>query len=89
MRVVRDDGRGGSLDDVGEVRVWVLLTQPADGGGREHHIADLSQAEQKNAQLMSADVRPMTRLPGTQLPDFQGSTVASSTNMTGISSLIG
>src|SRR5215467_7810383 len=44
------------------MRVGEVLTQPADGGGGEHHVADLSQAEQKYAQLMTAEARPMTRL---------------------------
>ena len=66
--------------------VGVMLTQAADGGGGEDDVANFAQPEQKDTQLMSAVAEAMTRLPNYQI---QGSTVASSTSMTGMSSLIG
>lgn len=50
MWVVGDDWRGGGFNEVGEMRVWELLSKGVNGGCREDDIADLSQSNEENLQ---------------------------------------
>ncbi len=43
--MMRDDGSGGELDEVGEMRVRVVMTQGVDGGSGEDHIPDQSKPD--------------------------------------------
>jgi hypothetical protein len=67
-RVVRDDGPGARLDDIGQVRGWEMAPERVDGWRGEDHVADQPEPDEQ---------------------DLQGSTVASSISITGMSSLIG
>ena len=79
MRVVPDDRRGRRLDEIGDVRVGKAAPEGRDGGRREDDVADEAQPDEQNLHPAT----PLGRTSG------QGSTVASSMSMTGMSSLIG
>ena len=46
VRVCANDGRRLFFDDICDVRVWIMPADSADGGSREHDIADEPQPDQ-------------------------------------------
>jgi len=49
VAVMADHGSGGRLDDVGEVCVREAAPEGMNGRRRENDVADLPEADQKNA----------------------------------------
>ena len=82
VRVVANDRRGGGFDEIGEAGVRESLAESGDGRRREHHVADQAEPDEQN-------VHPSTPLRASPVGEGQGSTVASSISMIGMSSLIG
>jgi len=48
VRVVRDDGGGGRLDDIREVRGREALADGADGWRREHDVTNLAESDEED-----------------------------------------
>jgi hypothetical protein len=51
MRAVNDDGSRSRLDDVGEMRRRKMLPNRANGGCGEDDVADLTEADKKDARV--------------------------------------
>ena len=83
MTVVADDRLGGRFDQVGERGVREALLERRHRRRREDDVADQPQADEQDIQRVRDDPEALEGSKG------QGSTVASSISMTGISSLIG
>jgi hypothetical protein len=45
MRIRSDDWRRFLFDDIGNARVWIMPADSADGGSREHDVADEPQPD--------------------------------------------
>ncbi len=88
VRVVANDRLGGGLDEIGEAGVRESLAERGDGRRREHHVADQAQPDEQNVHP-STPLRASPRLRDLRAGEGQGSTVASSISMIGMSSLIG
>ena len=76
--MVFDDRLGRRLDEITDVGVGKPSAQGADGRRREDDIADQAKPDEQNLSRMTLSVSK-----------GQGSTVASSISITGMSSLIG
>jgi hypothetical protein len=49
VRIALEDGRRERFDQIAEPSVWVGLAKRADGGRRQHDVADEAQSHQQNA----------------------------------------
>jgi hypothetical protein len=86
VRVVSHDCFGSTFDEIGDGRFWKLPANGGDGRRREDDIADQAKSDEQNLPRLhpsTAFGMTVTLLKG------QGSTVASSISITGMSSLIG
>lgn len=77
VRIVPHHWLTGSFDEVGNARVRIVTTQLRDGRSGEDHVANEAESDEQD---LATTLRR---------PDAQGSTVASSINITGMSSLMG
>ena len=51
VRIVSHDRRGFFFDDVGDAGVRVVAAEGSDGRGREDHIANQSEPDEKDVQM--------------------------------------
>ena len=53
VRIALDDGRGQRFDQIAEPSVWICLAKRADGGGRQHDVANQAKPDQKDARELA------------------------------------
>ena len=49
VRIALDDGRRQRFDQIAEPSMRICLAKRADGGSRQHDVADEAQSHQQNA----------------------------------------
>ncbi len=88
VRVAGYDRRGVAFHEVGQAGFRKRPLEGPEKRRREDHVADETQADEQYLHV-SAARRQRLGCPGRRTAPCYGSTVASSSSMTGISSLIG